>query len=206
MYAAYLLLPDLEIIDHVIVQAVTDIPAACFAEELITAYPEAKIILTTRSAESWHKSMLSTIHALQSSYINRFLLLFADERTRKLSHLVDLIIKYYFHGSIPKRGLEVFEEHNSMARDISLKQKREILEFKVGDGWKPLCEFLGKSAICHEFPRTNDSQAWRNAFTLDYQSRVLALLGSCGALGLCITVSLIVIVIFIFMNRQAALD
>lgn len=34
-------------------QAVTDMPAAYFAEELIEAYPDAKVILTTRDTESW---------------------------------------------------------------------------------------------------------------------------------------------------------
>ena len=204
MYTAYLLLPDLEIIDHVIVQAVTDIPAACFSEELIAAYPEAKIILTTRSEESWHKSMSSTIHALQSSYINHFLLLFADERTRKLSHLVNLIIKYYLRGSIPNSGVGVFEEHNSMVRDIALKQKREILEFKVGDGWKPLCEFLEKPVIDHQFPHANDSQYWREAFVLDGKSRILALFKSLGSWQSCTAVFLAAIFMFIF--KYEALD
>ena len=37
------------------VQAVCDVPAACFPEELIAAYPEAKIILTNRDIDAWHK-------------------------------------------------------------------------------------------------------------------------------------------------------
>lgn len=34
-------------------QAVLDVPAAYFAEELIEAYPDAKVILTVRETESW---------------------------------------------------------------------------------------------------------------------------------------------------------
>jgi hypothetical protein len=34
-------------------QAVTDIPHLLFAEELMAAYPEAKIVLTTRNVDSW---------------------------------------------------------------------------------------------------------------------------------------------------------
>lgn len=33
----------------------TDIPAACFAPELIAAYPEAKVILSNRDIDAWHK-------------------------------------------------------------------------------------------------------------------------------------------------------
>jgi hypothetical protein len=35
-------------------QAVCDWPAVAFAKELIEAYPDAKVILTTRDVDSWH--------------------------------------------------------------------------------------------------------------------------------------------------------
>lgn len=37
-----------------ILQSLCDWPAIAFAKELIEAYPEAKIILTTRDVDSWH--------------------------------------------------------------------------------------------------------------------------------------------------------
>jgi hypothetical protein len=36
-------------------QAVCDWPACAFAKELIEAYPEAKVILTTRDVDSWYR-------------------------------------------------------------------------------------------------------------------------------------------------------
>lgn len=36
-------------------QGVSDMPAILFAEELIAAYPEAKVILTHRNFDTWHK-------------------------------------------------------------------------------------------------------------------------------------------------------
>ncbi|KAJ7063981.1 hypothetical protein C8F01DRAFT_1275051 [Mycena amicta] len=42
-------------------QAVTDAPAICFSEALLAAYPDAKIILTNRSPDSWWQSFSSTI-------------------------------------------------------------------------------------------------------------------------------------------------
>ena len=35
-------------------QAICDWPAVAFAKELIEAYPEAKVIMTTRDVDSWH--------------------------------------------------------------------------------------------------------------------------------------------------------
>lgn len=40
-------------------QAVCDWPACAFAKELIEAYPNAKVILTTRDVDSWHAYVFS---------------------------------------------------------------------------------------------------------------------------------------------------
>lgn len=36
-------------------QAVFDVPAICFAEELIQMYPEAKVVLNVREFEEWER-------------------------------------------------------------------------------------------------------------------------------------------------------
>lgn len=36
-------------------QAVCDIPAVHFCDELIETYPDAKVILTTRNVDEWHR-------------------------------------------------------------------------------------------------------------------------------------------------------
>ena len=41
--------------------AVCDWPAVAFAKELIEAYPDAKVILTTRDVNSWH-ALVSRLH------------------------------------------------------------------------------------------------------------------------------------------------
>ena len=42
--------------------AVTDAAASCFAEELIAAYPNAKVVLNSRrDLDAWHASVLSNI-------------------------------------------------------------------------------------------------------------------------------------------------
>jgi hypothetical protein len=42
----------------IIVQAVCDWPACAFAKELIEAYPNAKVILSTRDVDTWHAYVL----------------------------------------------------------------------------------------------------------------------------------------------------
>lgn len=41
--------------------AVCDWPAVAFAKELIEAYPEAKVLMTTRDVDSWHASVMKTV-------------------------------------------------------------------------------------------------------------------------------------------------
>lgn len=43
-------------------QAVCDWPAVAFAKELIEAYPDAKVLVTTRDVDSWHASTMKTVH------------------------------------------------------------------------------------------------------------------------------------------------
>ena len=50
----------------------------------------------------------------------------------------------------------VYHEHYTAIR---AKVPRErLLEFRLGEGWKPLCEFLGKDVPETEFPRINDAK------------------------------------------------
>ncbi|KAK0115675.1 hypothetical protein ONS95_000057 [Cadophora gregata] len=157
--------------------AVTDIPCACFAPELIAAYPNAKLILTTRSSTSWHTSVLRTIHALQSSYLNRFLLLFSAAYLNRISSLMDLIIEHYFRGNIPHFGVQVFKEHNEMVRRSAKDEGRELLEFNLGDGWVELCRFLGKDVPDLDFPHVNERDSWRRSFGLGWSGRNVLLSG-----------------------------
>lgn len=49
--------------------AVTDTAAYTFAEELIAAYPEAKVVLNYRSdLDAWHKSFMNTLVATATSW------------------------------------------------------------------------------------------------------------------------------------------
>ncbi|KAE8450581.1 hypothetical protein EG329_005925 [Mollisiaceae sp. DMI_Dod_QoI] len=157
--------------------AVTDIPAACFALELVAAYPNAKIILMTRSPESWQISMLRTIGALHSSRFVRLKLLFSDQETKSLFRLLERIVQYYFHGINLCDGVKVFEDHNKSIRKLAHDGNRDFLEFSLGEGWDSLCQFLGKSVPETDFPHVNDSESFRKSFGLGWGSHTFTALG-----------------------------
>jgi len=65
----------------------------------------------------------------------------------------------FWEGDFEKNGKRRFTEYYDEIR--SLVPKENLLEYKMGEGWKPLCDFLevpvpeGK-----KFPRTNDTDGF----------------------------------------------
>lgn len=57
----------------------------------------------------------------------------------------------------------VLEEHGDMVRGLMIRLGREkdLLEWRVEDGWGPLCKFLGKEVPSEPFPTANDRDAFK---------------------------------------------
>lgn len=139
---------------------VSDVPTICFAEELIAAYPDAKIVLSTRDVDAWLRSMDSTAgHCL---------------RWRGWATLAKwdpaLVGPWWEHGKIvcpaaydtlsdfSPQGPARAAFHAHYARVRAAAPKERLLEYDVKQGWGPLCQFLGKEVPEGEFPRANDSK------------------------------------------------
>ena len=52
--------------------------------------------------------------------------------------------------------------HYALVRSMAAEGR--ILEFKLSDGWKPLCKFLGKKVPNVPFPHMNDKKANSQSF------------------------------------------
>ena len=138
-------------------QAVCDWPAVAFAEELIQAYPEAKVLVTTRDVDSWHESTMKTVNWRAN-----------DPELYWLSHFDWAAGLYYpmlrrfwdcfFYGDFEVFGKKRFEEYYDGLRAIVPPDK--LLEYTVSSGWKPLCEFLGQPIPVTPFPRSNNADAF----------------------------------------------
>jgi hypothetical protein len=62
--------------------------------------------------------------------------------------------EYSVEAITPAIARHAYEEFYSKVREAVPKERR--LEYSLGDGWEPLCEFLGKDVPDVEFPRVND--------------------------------------------------
>jgi len=123
-----------------------DWPSAYFWRELAEAFPDAKVILTVRSAESWHASMEKTIfHSLRNS-------------TDRDSVGVRLIAERVFGGQLDDsaHAMAIYERNNREVR-TALPPER-LLVHHLGDDWDPLCRFLGRPVPDTPYPRRNSAK------------------------------------------------
>lgn len=132
-------------------RSTVDWPGARFWRELTEHYPAAKVVLSTRDPEHWYDSVLGTIHraAMDDSPLASPLL----TEMRAMSR--EVVWDGLFDGRFTDRdhSLRIFNDHIEAVRG-QLPANR-LLVFEVAQGWKPLCEFLGKPVPDEPFPRRN---------------------------------------------------
>ncbi|KAL8657372.1 MAG: hypothetical protein Q9226_001981 [Calogaya cf. arnoldii] len=140
--------------------AIIDSPCNFFTEEFMTAYPSALVILNIRPFDSWYKSMTSTIWACQS-WPSWRLLQYTEPRVVGVYYRLLRLEWEIFCGHVysTSRIREAYEERHNHIRAVVPKER--LLEYPLGAGWGPICEFLGKSVPEGlEFPHVNDKEKW----------------------------------------------
>lgn len=142
-------------------QAVTDQPCAAFAQELLSTYPHAMVILTTRnSVQQWIASA-RRLEALWKTYAPSRLVAFlqkwlipvkagSDDAARALG----ILHRYADNVGDPESS---YTGHNNRIRRLCAQEGRPLLEFNVQDGWAPLCEYLGHDIPDEPFPHTHSA-------------------------------------------------
>ncbi|KAJ5716057.1 hypothetical protein N7493_007968 [Penicillium malachiteum] len=138
----------------------SDTPAIAFAEELINAYPEAKIVLVEREIDSWYESWMNSVIKNTYDPFVTFIYMIDHWFTRPIGRLH----KSSFEGWLGIRNpedakrvsKEKYREHYALVRQVAPKER--LLEFKLNDGWDPLCEFLGKPKPDVPFPFENEKK------------------------------------------------
>lgn len=127
-------------------------PTVAFLSEVIQHFSEAKVVLTLRDPASWYESANTTIFdALELSAHH------PDPGKRERMGLMRrLILERTFAGRYREKqyALEVYRQHNQSV--IGMVPPDRLLQYHVKDGWRPLCEFLGKQIPEEPFPRLND--------------------------------------------------
>jgi hypothetical protein len=129
--------------------AAVDYPTCSFWQELADFYPDAKVLLSVRDANSWFESTKETIFSPElrewskASPIGHFLrrTVWADFENR--FHDRDFMVSYF------ERRIDHIK---------SALPPERLLVYEVKEGWAPLCDFLQVEDPVEPFPRVNSRE------------------------------------------------
>jgi hypothetical protein len=167
---------------------VMDIPGCVFAKQLVEAYPDARVLLTTRDYASWEKSMQESIWCLCTWRVFVVARYFNITAMASLMRLVHSLFRA--HNGNQYGGLKAKEAYERHYEDVRRMVPRErLLEVDPDTlSWEPLCAFLGREVPEEKFPKLQDEKAMRqnldNAWWDMVQHCVLMLVAPAGAIFL----------------------
>jgi hypothetical protein len=137
--------------------AAVDWPTASYYKDLMAFYPDAKVILTVRSADSWYESVKNTIVAHQQQHGAKITpdhpgyKFFRMAMTTCLDGRVHDADMFADEAAMKKLFLDHIEE---VKRDVPAER---LLVLELGEGWQRLCEFLGKVVPEEPYPNVNST-------------------------------------------------
>jgi hypothetical protein len=135
-------------------RATVDFPGCSFYKELMAAYPDAKVILSVRDAESWYQSTYETIFQMPQVLPQWLRVIPAVDDIYKVT--TELVWKMHFHDRFADRDYAI-AHFNEWNREVQATVPAEkLLVFDVKQGWEPLCAFLGVAVPSGPFPHAND--------------------------------------------------
>ena len=124
--------------------SVVDYPGARYWRELAAFYPEAKVLLSVRDPDEWFDSTQATIFGpINAGVVEGPLLAFIDSFMGDIRpHLSDRAFM-----------TDHFRRHNEAVK-AAIPPER-LLIYEAGQGWAPLCEFLGAPVPQTPYPSEN---------------------------------------------------
>jgi hypothetical protein len=126
-----------------------DSPVNSSSEELLTAYPDAKVILSVHdSVDAWYKSCYDTIWpVVQEHHLSWWWrLILPKPFFRDFSGKVYANTCYH---DFPRLGKQQYLEENEKIRRLVPKER--LLEYNIKQGWEPLCKFWGRKSRISRF-------------------------------------------------------
>ncbi|MBT6093884.1 MAG: sulfotransferase family protein [Rhodospirillaceae bacterium] len=138
-------------------KACVDWPSARFWREIADYFPDAKVLMTVRDEESWIDSVHRTIYPLLRDREQAS----ESEQRQRREMSWELIARQTFDERLDDRDHAMSVYRDFMAEVQRTIAPERLLAYRVGDGWEPLCAFLGVDVPDEPFPMTNTSSEFR---------------------------------------------
>jgi hypothetical protein len=122
-------------------QAALDWPVAAYYRDLMTVYPDAKVILTVRDPHSWHRSIMTTLYQAQRKSVVRLTRIIPP--LHRFLHAMEYAIwQDLFQDKLEDKdyAIKVFNKHIEEVKRVVPPER--LLIFEARQGWEPLCSFL----------------------------------------------------------------
>jgi len=133
--------------------AIVDWPGAGVWRELIAAFPDAPVLLSTRtSADVWYESAANTIFAPIETM--------RSQDAGAQGGFIDAMMARFSSDWDPVALKAAYDAHNEEVRDTVPAER--LFEYQPGDGWAPLSEALGLAVPDIAFPHTNTTAEFRS--------------------------------------------
>jgi hypothetical protein len=130
-------------------RSAVDFPSAAYWRELAAFYPNAKVLHTVRDPDQWFDSTQATIFAPDG------LALQAVKSGEGIAGTFFTGITKPFFDHIHDRDfmIDYFRRHNEEV--LATIPAERILVYEAGQGWEPLCAFLGVAIPAQPYPSEN---------------------------------------------------
>jgi hypothetical protein len=143
--------------------AAVDWPVVAFWRELADAFPDAIVLLSTRSsADAWWKSANETIFEITRRHG------FDDPQLQAQGRMVAGLFERFTpewsnaDGAAARRA---YDEHNANVR--ATVPATRLVDWQPGDGWEPICRALDVPVPDEPFPHVNTTDDFRAMLGLD---------------------------------------
>ena len=130
-------------------RSAVDYPTAAFWRELADYYPQAKVIHTVRDPEAWFESTQATIFSPEGLTARSIATgegpaaFFSSFARPLIGHLHDRAFL-----------LDWFRRHTEEV--LATIAPDRLLVYEAGQGWEPLCAFLGVPVPAEPYPSENN--------------------------------------------------
>jgi hypothetical protein len=153
-------------------ESIVDFPGSYYWRELIDVYPDAKVLLSVRSAESWVDSMQSTIAAIWfGDSVMHHLAQAQYQIDPVYASWLDVLNDMWVKADmlIPSKGdpekmAAEMERWNQEVIDTVPAER--LLVWNPKDGWEPLCDLLELPVPEQPLPHVNDTENFQKALIM----------------------------------------
>jgi hypothetical protein len=151
-----------------------NLPGTFVWQDLVKAYPEAKIILTTRNVDKWIKSMKESVD--EGVKWKTWDIVTQFEPTQRAWWKYQKFQQVLRKHLAPRGERQAYIDHYDEIRKAVPAER--LLDFDVNGGWEPLCEFLGKDVPEQGFPHVNDKEGFMVARTQRWYKSYYAMIST----------------------------